>query len=226
MTERTKTVSASSLVLDFSVYPRHRLNQANLRALREAYLAGEQLPPIDVEKGSGRVVDGFHRLTQLLRQDKAAQIAVVEHTYANDGDLFLDAVRRNARHGERLSSYDQAHCLAIANELQIDVKAIAGALAVSVDVTAEIRASRTAYDQDGKPVQIKRPFRAFAGKKMSRSQVEANEHSSGWPARFHAEQLALLLEAGAVDVEDEGTVEALERLQALLGAWRGLARQG
>lgn len=206
-----RQVKVSTLVLDFTVYPRHRLDDVNLRTIRESVAAGETLPPVIADTKTKRVADGFHRVTELLRRDPDANIAVEFIDYDDDKALFLDAVRRNARHGARLSPYDRARCLELANVLTIDPTAIAGALAVSVDVTAKIRAARTAFDPNGAPLQLKRPFRHRAGQTLNETEMHANEKSSGWTARFHADQIVMLLGADAVDLSDDATIDSLRK---------------
>ena len=207
---------ASLLVLDWSLYPRHKLDEVNIRSLRQAREAGEDLPPVHIDQNSKRVIDGFHRVTMVLRSDPDGEIAVTKSRYRDDTEMFLDAVRRNARHGARLQPYDKARCVNLAAELHVDDDALADALGVSVDITAKIRASRTGYDPDGKPLELKRPLRAHAGRKLTHKQVNANEHSSGWSARFHAEQILLLLDADLVDWDDDATRTALTILAATL----------
>jgi len=210
------TVRANLLVLDWNIYPRQHLDDVNLRGLRDALDAGEQLPPVHVDAASSRVIDGFHRVTVALRADPDAAIAVTKGKYADDAERFLDAVRRNARHGARLRPIDQARCVNLGERLHVDPAAVAGALGVSVDKTAAICARRTAYDDAGAPVELKRPLRHLAGTKLSRERAAANRRSSGWPARFHAEQILLLLGAGLIDYGDEPTSSALEHLYRAL----------
>lgn len=209
MTLKRTRVRADELVLDYESYPRHRPDPMHVRALRDALDAGTKLPPIVAEADSLVVVDGFHRVHAELARDPDAIVLVELHTYPSPAARFLDAVTRNAKHGLRLQSYDRARCLTVAASLGIDDDAIAGALSVTVDVTAKLRASRTAYDGTGAPVEIKRPFRRFAGKTLDDRQIEANRRSSGWPARYHAEQIVTLLDAGAVELDDEATAHAL-----------------
>lgn len=213
MTRRAEMVSAESLVLDFNLYPRHALSSVNLRRIGEAIAVGEQLPPVRADRASRRVIDGFHRVTWKLR---AGQPVEVEwHDYADDAAMLLDAIALNARQGMPLEPYDRARCLELADGLGIDLDQLAGALAVDLDVLGKLRATRTAFDPEGKPVMIKRSLRHKAGGKLTRRQVEANRRASGWSVRFHAEQIILAIEADYVP-EDEATAQALARLAELL----------
>src|SRR5436190_4972945 len=98
-------VPASTLVLDYNLYPRHKLDPVNLRTLNEALDAGEALPSVIADKTSKRVVDGFHRTTVALRRN--VDVAVEWRTYKDDAAMFLDAVALNARHGVPLEPFDR-----------------------------------------------------------------------------------------------------------------------
>ena len=214
---RTKNMPASELVIDFNLYPRHHVDRTNVRAIKEAMSAGEDLPAVVADAASLRVIDGVHRVTGALELDENATIKVALIEYDDEAAMFLDAVRRNARHGVKLSSYDRARVVHVAERLGIDEEAVAGALATTVDVTARIKAARTAYDKDtGKPVQIKRAARHLAGSKLSKKQQRANQRSQGWPLYFHCEQIINAIEGDLVDWTDERNTEALARLRAAI----------
>lgn len=210
---KTKTMPAAELVIDFNIYPRHHVDRTNVRAIKEAIVSGEELPAVVADAASLRVIDGVHRVTGNLEIDENARIKVALVDYADEGEMFLDAVRRNARHGVKLSNYDRARVIHVAERLGIDDDAVAGALATTVDVTARLKAARTAYDDKGKPVQIKRAARHLAGSKLSQKQKRANERSQGWPLYFHCEQIINAIEGDLVDWTDERNTEALGRLR-------------
>ena len=103
----TRRRLVSGLVLDRELSPRERLGSNHVRQLAEALRAGATFPPIVVQRGTSRVVDGFHRVEAHRRvYGREALVEVVEKEYVDDGELFLDAVRLNAAHGSRLAPYD------------------------------------------------------------------------------------------------------------------------
>jgi hypothetical protein len=213
MTPRKQRVAAASLILDYNLYPRHKLSPVNIRTISQAVAVGEQIPPVIADQASRRVIDGFHRVTEALRRD--GDVAVEWHDYADDAAMLVDAIARNARHGMPLEPFDRARCIELAADVGVGLDRLAGALAVNVDILGELHASRTAYDPDGKPVTIKRNLRHKAGSKLTGRQVEANRRSSGWPVRFHAEQIILAVEADLVP-DDEATRVSLGHLLVLL----------
>lgn len=208
----TQHLPASTLILDYTIYPRHQIDEANARQIGQAIEAGEDLPPVIIDRKSLRVIDGFHRVTATLRHDPAAQIEVLRVGYANDGEMFLDAVKRNARHGVGLTSYDRARVVTIADEFKLTREAVAQALAQPLATLDKIKISRQAKTTDGRTIQVKRPLKRLAGTIVTPEHESVNRRSSGWSARFHANQITMLLDADLVDLEDETEREALNRL--------------
>lgn len=211
-----KTLKAAELVLDFSLYPRNNVDSHNIKNLIDALAAGEPLPPVVIDKKSKRVVDGFHRVKAYLKfLGDEAKIEVIEKTYKSDAQLFVDAMRYNATHGCKLDPCDRTHCLLLAESLNIPLDQVAGALHTTVDKLAALRADRTATS-NGLTVPLKRTVRAFAGKKLTKRQQEANVRLSGMNQQFYANQLIELIESEMLDLENENLMMALKKLHELL----------
>ncbi len=213
----SKSMKASLLVRDYNLYPRHQMDESNVKHLSDALDAGETLPPVIADKATLKIVDGFHRTEAVLRKDEEASIAVTLVEYENEAAMFIDAVARNSRHGVGIQAYDRARCVEIAHQLHVDDDALAGALAVNQAVLGRLRAKKLALDPKGNMTPIKRPLRHLAGQKLTSKQMTANDKSSGWSVRFHAEQIVLAIEGDIVEW-DESTREALLRLQEVLAA--------
>jgi hypothetical protein len=213
MTSTIKTLPASKLVLDFSIYPRHGgMDASNLRDIAEAMEAGVEMPPVVADRRSLRLTDGFHRTTVALRRDPDATMQVELRDYADDGEMLLDAARLNL-HGQRLSPYDRARVITLAGEFACRPGDIAAALSMTLDGVREVESSRTAHDVTGRAVIIKRSLSHLAGTALTPEQVACNESSSGWSFFFHARQLDLLLRTpGAVNWEDTRNVSAFNQL--------------
>lgn len=214
----TTTAPVSTLVLDYLLYPRHHVDSHNVTSIVAAMEAGETLPPIVVDAATMRVVDGFHRTLAAQRCDPEGTVAVDARTYDSDAALFRDAVALNARHGVRLTRWDQARCLTLARRYELDDEDIASALAIPVDRARELRRARTAYDPGGQAVELKRSTVRLAGRRLTAQQVAANERASGWPPVFHARQLVDALDAGFVELADAAVRAALRELRARLDA--------
>jgi len=214
---RTKRLPAVSLILDYGLYPRHEMDSSVVGDMVHALQAGETLPPVIIDKKTSKIADGFHRTTACLRAfGDDADIEVEPREYADEAAFFLDAVRLNARHGYRLTKFDQARCLQLAAKLEIDQDAIAGALALPVDLAAHLKATKTAYDSNGEALPLKRTIRHLSGQRLTEPQAEFNRHASGWSIRFHAQQLTEAITSKSVDWTDQPTIAALQRLADVL----------
>lgn len=214
-----KTIPAASLVLDYSLYPRHQIDPTNLRLLKQAIEAGASLPPVVADEASRRVVDGFHRVTLALRQDPEAKIRCELHPFANEQELFKEAVRLNAQHGAKLTPYDHARVLALGDELGITRVEMVSVVGIPLEALERIKATREAISAvTRKPVQVKRSLRPWAGGVLSEEQERVNRRASGMSILFHIDQVMLLLDApqSPVDLGDEAVADALSRLSECL----------
>jgi hypothetical protein len=211
-------IKAATLILDYRLYPRHEIDATNVKALVRALDAGETLPAIIIDRDSRRVVDGFHRVTAVLRHaGEDANIDAIEHDYANESELLLDAIRSNSAHGVRLSRYDQARCIALAEDAGISHDELAAALHLSADALSVLHRTKTAYDNTGTPIEIKHTAAHLAGRKLSKRQQGALEKAGGMKVRYYADQVTNALAGDLVDWNDQATVTALEKLYAALG---------
>lgn len=214
-----KRVKAASIILDYSLYPRHQIDAHHVGEIREAMRSGVTMPPIITDKKSKRAVDGFHRIrAELAENGPDAMIAVEERTYKTDADIFLDAMRLNAAHGRRMSPYDRTHAILIADELGIDETAIAGALSLTIEKVTGARISKTALVGNGKATRtaIKRTISHMAGKKLNKRQEEANRRLGGMNQLFYVNQVIELLEAKLLETENEDLMNRLAVLGGLI----------
>ena len=211
-------LKVSQLVLDYGLYPRHHLDDMNCRRIRAAIEAGEKLPPLTVDRKTKRVADGFHRATEYGRIDADYSVAVEFKDYVNDSELFLDAVRRNARHGTALTSFDHARVITLADGWKISHADIAAALAVPLATIDKVKIARSAKATDGRSIQVKRSFSSLAGSVLPPKMERLNNKAQGFSASFYAEQLITLMDAGVVDWDDAATNATLTKLLGYLSS--------
>jgi hypothetical protein len=211
-----KTMKAAEIVLDFDLYPRNNIDTGNVRGISDAMKAGITLPPVLIDKLSKRCVDGFHRVKAKLREDKNGILDVIEKKYANEKDMFLDAMRYNSSHGARLDMCDRTRCTIIAERLSIPINIVAGALHMPIDKLGELKNTRTATN-NRLTIPLKHTVsRGFHGKTLTDRQVQANEKLSGMNQIFYANQLIELIESEMLDVDDENLMTVLKKLNDLL----------
>lgn len=210
-----RKLKLSELILDFDLYPRSSIDSHHASEMQRSVSAGSELPPIVIDKKSKRVVDGFHRHRVYSRlYGVSHEVEVVEKSYANDAELFLDAARYNSSHGLKMDTHDKSHFVLRAIQLGIDDEAIAGALHVATKYIGELRVGRTATTKEGLTAAIKRTIQHKAGKELSKEQWSANDKLSGMNQVFYVNQIILLIES---DLLDETNEELMRRLLVLGG---------
>ena len=216
-----RKIKVSELVLDYDFYPRSSVDAQNVGYIAEAMAAGMELPPIVIDKKSKRVIDGFHRVKAMIRANKGdtnVPITAIERSYPNDAEMFLDAVRLNASHGSKLTSFDRSHSLIIADRLSVDPDAIATAMNMTIAATGKLRVDRVAQTiRAGSSIPLKQTIKHMAGKKLTKAQVEANKRLGGMNQVHYANQLITLIENDLLDLGNEKLIERLSRLGELIG---------
>lgn len=87
------------------------------------------MPAVVVCEKTLVVVDGNHRIDAAKKlHGPDVQVQVELRQYPNDAAMFEEAMRLNASHGMKLTSYDKAHCSIVAKRLGISLAVIALAL--------------------------------------------------------------------------------------------------
>jgi hypothetical protein len=135
-------LSVNEVNLDYSIYPRTRLDKGTVALMTEALRSGAMFPPVLIDASSKRVIDGFHRVTMYRQSDRSKPIEVIERHYENAADMFADAVRLNAAHGKRLDLDDRLHCLKKSKELGLSVGVLASALCMTVETVGGLQSER------------------------------------------------------------------------------------
>lgn len=221
------TEVAASLLLDHSLYPRHQISDQNVRDLQRAHEAGAKLPSVIADTKTRKVVDGFHRVTRATKYDgEEAKIQVEWRTYANDGAIFLDAVRLNSGHGLGLNPYDKARVAVLGKEeFHLEADEIASALGMTTESLSSLEMRKTAIGPDSKLVPIKRTLQHFAGRKVTRRQLDAQKRADGHHQRFILGQTINLLSGDLLDREDDTLLDLLEELVRLGRDYLRVARK-
>jgi hypothetical protein len=216
----SKTVLISSLVEDFDLYPRSRVNAQNLTAIRQARQAGVEMPPIVIDKASRRIVDGFHRKRVAEKLDgPEGRISVIEREYASEKEMIADAIRLNVARGLDLSPWDRVRAMDIAERHGLTLGEVAVLMQCQVEWLSRQRETRAARTSDDRRLSLKRSLRHMVDKRLTPDQELANERLSGMRPTFHVDQLLILLDASLLDVHDERLAERLAELVDKAADW-------
>ena len=169
-----KEMKVSELVLDFDLYPRPSIDSEHVRGMVEAEKAGTDFPPILVDRATNRVVDGFHRYRKQQRvYGDDAMIMVNLKTYKSDADMVVDVISLNAQHGKKLTPYDHARCLLIAERVKLSDDRLAGALHVPIAKLGDLRVRKLA-STNGNKLAVKQTIAHMAGKKLTMVPLPGN----------------------------------------------------
>lgn len=218
-----RRMKATDLVVDFELYPRGDVDSHNVSYLVRALEAGIKLPPLIVDQKSKKIVDGVHRWNAHRRfmGKEDCEIECELKSYKDDAEMFLDSARRNAAHGDQLTTFDRVKCILRAKELRIAKKDIADALCMTVDKLGQLEAGRAGRLRSDTPakgmkksgmVPLKRTIQHMSGKALTRKQAEINEKLSGMAPLFYVNQIRMLIEGDLIDMGDERLMQELERL--------------
>jgi hypothetical protein len=191
----------ADLFVDTNIYPRVNMSAVNINKLMQAIQSGCDLPPIAVEMGSGRILDGVCRWKALIKVfGDDATVEVVEHECRDDNDAFLTAIELNSAHGMQLTSHDLAERVIRAEQRGITLEMLARVAHVPLEKIerrlTENTASVRTLGMEGKVrVDLKPPMRALAGRELSEQQVATNRVAGGMSTLYYIEFLRKLIDA-------------------------------
>jgi hypothetical protein len=100
-----KETKIQDIVWDPSVYPRTKWNTATIDRYADALEAGAIFPPIVIEEGTNRLLDGKHRLEAFKKAERKTIPAVVAAIPDGMTARYF-AATLSATHGDRLSNAD------------------------------------------------------------------------------------------------------------------------
>jgi hypothetical protein len=93
--------------------------------------------------------------------------------YASTAELLRAAVRLNAGHAKRLSSFDVAHILVLGEAVGLTVEVLAQDLQLTTDKLSALQMRKTVLDPTGGPRPIRRSLVHLAGRQLTECQEPA-----------------------------------------------------
>lgn len=98
-------IPISQVVWEPAIYPRQKWNTSTIERYADAIEAGEKFPPIILEQGSNRLLDGKHRL-EAHKKVGVTAIDAEWHVIPTGMTAKYYAASLSVRHGDRLSNGD------------------------------------------------------------------------------------------------------------------------
>lgn len=213
-------IDLTEIVIDNALYPRSSVDRFHISRLAQALTAGSTFPPLVIEAGTKRLVDGRHRLGAY--QEKGIKTAdVIEKVYATEADLFADMVHLNTAHGQPLTHYEVRSAIARLAELGYERDKISAAVRMPPERIDEIRKG-FASAPTGEPIALKGGLSHMRGAELTERQVAVNRSYGGGKGVFYARQINQLLENNLWPRESDDFAEALDHLTDL---WMQLRKQ-
>ena len=203
----------SDIKIDDAIYPRNGVDHFHVGRLIDAIETGAKFPPLVIEAGTHRLVDGRHRYEAMTAKD-IKSTKVIEKTYANDADLFADAARLNIDHGLKLSNFDIKHVIARLEDFGFTRDKIGDIVRTPMTKIEEI-ARGFASGPAGEAVALKGGLHHKKGMKLTERQVEVNRHYAGGKPVFYVNQIIALLESDLWPRDNTNFVEAMGKLVIL-----------
>jgi hypothetical protein len=205
-----QTVPVLDVVIDEALYPRSGLNEFLVNRLIGSLEAGAVFPPIVIERVTNRLVDGRHRL-EVHRRKEIADIAAESRVYNSEADLFAEAVRINAEHGQPLTHYDLKDSILRLERMGYSRDKISVAVKMTPDKVADI-IRNSAHSETGEPVALKGGLRHMRGQSLNDAQAATVKRYAGGQAVFYVKQLLMLLDNNLWPTESPSIRTEMDKL--------------
>lgn len=193
------------------------LNGMTLDTYVGALANGAVFPPIAVETGSLRLLDGLHRLRAWQKHEGRLdiQVPVLLHHCATEADALLIAAAGNATHGSRWNSTDEVRLIALAERAGIDPAVFGRVLSIPPVRYQQLSTRRWINEETGAVIPVKTSLSHLVGQVPTPAMLQMNKIASLSVAR-QARDITKHLQAGTVDWENKETVTALVLLARAL----------
>jgi len=210
---KTTEVPIGLIIVDETLYPRHKISGGNVARLQEALRAGAKLPPVVLDAVTKKVVDGWHRIEAVRRlYGEEAKITAELRSYASQQEMFIDAVALNDSQGLKLTGWDRVRSIMRLMELGAEEAKIRATLNITEEKLRKLM-QRIANGPDGEKVALKGSMKGFGGTKLTPEQTRFNAGPApGLNITAMLAQIVRALEAEAVDAEDPKIAELFGRI--------------
>lgn len=215
----------SDLVFDDDIYPRVAYDSRHVTMMVAAEEAGVTFPPIVIDGPTRTIIDGVHRWHKDRRvHGEDYEMPCIERTFANKGEMLLEALRLNAAHGKPLSAFDRARAALKAKRFRCSLKLVAKSIGMTPEMLRAIGEGRTARvspgagESSGGEAALKRTIMHLRGKEITPAQEEVNKKLCGQDQAFLLHQIVLLLENDLFDWDDSRVTGLLDRVVELATA--------
>ncbi|GEM_PF-4874934 len=134
----------TEIKLDANLWPRNKEDKETVDHYAEIF---EELPPITVQKGTGKLIDGWHRFYAASKLG-VCEVQVEEVDVPNNL-VFAEAVKRNLKHGVPLKRQERERAILRMSEAGLSTYQIANIIGCHQStVSLVLKASKTRVVSD------------------------------------------------------------------------------
>lgn len=239
------TIRLGDIIVDPTYQVRKRTSGHKVKEYAAAMRNGDEFPPITVESGTMKVVDGFTRFEAYQREyGPDHKIPASVESFDKPGDRIAYAAKRNMQNGYSLDQWERENVVAtlraygykaadIAPVVNWTVERVDSYVGVIVSTGKRKKTvKRDTPDQENvtnntvvfngpkgqEQAALKGGLGHLRGKTVPRQVAEnIRDHYTGNSARFIARQLLYRITDHTVNVDDPATMKELQELHAALG---------
>jgi len=214
-------VKLCSMVEDFDIYPRNRVDSTNVSQLVHSMEGGADIPPIILDAKSKRIIDGFHRkraYEKIYEPEEEIECELV--TTKGEKEIVLMAINLNSSHGLKLTAQDKGRCVQLAKQFDIEMEALSNALNLTVDIVEHAKELLAPMvNSKGKKVgEIVKKSPVKHVKTFRKEQQEDLKKVGGMKFGWNANQLLIAIRNEWLDMENDKLIETLRELKDSLNA--------
>jgi len=206
-----ESIKTAEILVDETLYPRHKISSGNVSSIKEALLAGgEGIPPILINAKTKVLVDGMHRLlANKAVYGEDGKIQAELKSYASRKEMVEDAIRVNARQGLRLTAWDMARSINMMLDQRFAADHICEVLCISRNRYDDLSSRLKRVKGTSEIVAVKANNPKLASQEtITKEQAEfVKGPMSGMPIEFHLRQIIAAFESDSITVDEK--MEAL-----------------
>ena len=218
---KIKKVRIADIVFDLDLYPRVAHYWQTSYQYKEEMLSGARFPPITLALLDNKLilVDGKHRLEAV----KSLKQEFIEADILEGLDrkqIYLEAIKRNIAHGQKLSPFEKRKAILKLRELKLSPSEISRLIQVPESNLQHFVGQRLISSTTGEEIIGKSGVKHLAGKTFSGSKLREIEVYQ-LPINFRnqvdlLDRVIELFESGMIDKKNIAVLERIERLTNLL----------
>ena len=223
MKEKMAILKVSEIVKDETLYPRifQKWQKAYeySEALKQMEADGnkEEFPPIVVAKISGKyvLIDGWHRL-EAYKLAKKNYIKAIITDVKGQKNLYLLAVKLNAKHGIPFSVTDKTKIITDMDKLGFSREEISGVLRIKVDKMELIVEKKVRYGPNNETIILKTPISHLSESDMTPAILEQQKSLTGRTQMQLLGQMKTMLVNRWFELEKKQVVKELKSVKKMI----------